>query len=146
MAGGSAVGGDALIHRRPSSAVRPRALPALSAALPDFRQRCPQHEPHAGPALLSGGSTGGASHKTGSLNSPGDGTATGTLKGHRVAGHLVDLDYPVSFFVARGMRPGRLRGAVAGAGHQHLVAGVDQSVEEGLSDHGVGEQRIPVGR
>ena len=33
--------------------------------------------------------------------------ATGTLKGHRVAGHLVDLDYPVSFFVARGMRPGR---------------------------------------
>jgi pullulanase/glycogen debranching enzyme len=36
------------------------------------------------------------------MNSPGDGTATGTLKGHRVAGHLVDLDYPVSFFVARG--------------------------------------------
>ena len=44
-AGGSALGGDALIHRRPSSAVRRRALPALSTALPDFRQRCPQHEP-----------------------------------------------------------------------------------------------------
>ena len=46
VVGGSAVGGDALIHRRPSPAVRRRALPALSTALPDFRQRCPQHGPH----------------------------------------------------------------------------------------------------
>jgi hypothetical protein len=38
---------------------------------------------------------------SGSLNSPGDGTATGMLKGHRVAGHLVDLDYPVLINLSR---------------------------------------------
>jgi hypothetical protein len=86
VAGGSTVGGDALIHRRPSSAVRRRALPALSTALPDFRQRCPQHEPNAGPAPLSGGSTGGASHKTASLNSPVTGRRLGRS---RAIGSLV---------------------------------------------------------
>jgi len=45
VAGGSAAAGDALIRSRPGPAARRRALPALPAALPDFRQRCPQHDP-----------------------------------------------------------------------------------------------------
>jgi hypothetical protein len=41
---------------------------------------------------------------------------------------------------------GALVGSVTGAVHVHVVAGVDQPVEQGLGDHGVGEQRIPVHR
>ena len=60
--------------------MRPAAAP--SEATPWLPSAVPATRTHAGPALLSGGSTGGASHKAGSLNSPGDGTAAGTLKGH----------------------------------------------------------------
>ena len=42
--------------------------------------------------------------------------------------------------------PGAGSGSVAGSGHEQLVAVVDQSVEQGLGDDGVGEQRIPVDR
>ena len=36
--------------------------------------------------------------------------------------------------------------AVAGAVHDDLVAGVDEPVEQGFGDDGVGEQGVPVGR
>jgi hypothetical protein len=42
--------------------------------------------------------------------------------------------------------PGSGAGPVAGPGHEQLVAVVDQSVEQGLGDDRVGEQRIPVDR
>jgi hypothetical protein len=41
---------------------------------------------------------------------------------------------------------GSLVRPVAGAVHEDLVAGVDEPVQEGLGDDGVGEQRVPVGR
>lgn len=42
--------------------------------------------------------------------------------------------------------PGSFVGSVAGAVHEELVAVVDQSVEQGLGDDEVGEQRVPVDR
>jgi hypothetical protein len=45
-----------------------------------------------------------------------------------------------------GDTPGALVRAVAGSVHEDLMAGVDQSVEERLGDHRVGEQRVPVDR
>ena len=43
-----------------------------------------------------------------------------------------------------GALAGSLSGPVAGSVHEDLVAGVDQPVEEGLGDDGVGEQGVPV--
>ena len=51
---------------------------------------------------------------------------------------------PGGLLVVVGDTPWSLVGSVAGAVHEHLVAGVDQSVEEGLGDDGVGEQGVPV--
>jgi hypothetical protein len=41
---------------------------------------------------------------------------------------------------------GPLVGPVAGAVHEDLVAVVDEPVEQGFGDDGVGEQRVPVDR
>lgn len=41
---------------------------------------------------------------------------------------------------------GSLVGSVAGAVHEDVVAGVDEPVQQGFGDDGVGEQGIPVGR
>jgi len=41
--------------------------------------------------------------------------------------------------------PGSFVGPVAGPGHEDLVAGVDEPVEQGLGDDRVGEQGVPVG-
>ena len=41
-------------------------------------------------------------------------------------------------------RLGSFVGSVAAPGHVDVVGGVDQSVEDGLGDDGVGEQLIPV--
>ena len=42
------------------------------------------------------------------------------------------------------MLAGSFSGSVAGSVHEDLVAGVDEPVQEGLGDHGVGKQRVPV--
>ena len=42
--------------------------------------------------------------------------------------------------------PGAFAGPVAGPVHDDLVAGVDDPVEQGFSDDGVGEQGVPVNR
>ena len=44
----------------------------------------------------------------------------------------------------RGSGAWSLAGAVAGSVHEDLVAGVDEPVEEGFGDDGVGEQGVPV--
>ena len=54
--------------------------------------------------------------------------------------------YRVVVVALVGDAPGSFAGSVAGSVHEDLVAGVDQPVEQGLGDDGVGEQRIPVDR
>src|SRR5437879_969418 len=51
---------------------------------------------------------------------------------------------PCGLVLVVGDTPGSLVGSVAGSVHEHLVAGVDESIEQGFGDDGVGEQRIPV--
>jgi hypothetical protein len=43
-----------------------------------------------------------------------------------------------------GFVSGAFAGPVAGSVHEDLMAGVDESVEEGFGDDGVGEQAVPV--
>src|SRR5260370_37276844 len=72
----------------------------------------------------------------------------------RGAGHVIDQGlaraWPGSVLLGgllacRGDTPsGSFVGAVAGAVHEDLVAVVDDPVEEGFGDDGIGEQRVPV--
>src|ERR1022692_697039 len=63
---------------------------------------------------------------------------------------LLLRSWPVS--VLRGVlllgerdTPGSFVGPVAAPVHEHLVAGVDEPVEQGFGDDWVGEERVPVG-
>ena len=115
------------------------------------------HRPHLGRTRRRRTTPGPDLRRTPRLLDLGDGRSTTP---HRVGDHVIpqgcDQLIPQVWSVVdslaggRGGRgdgaPGSVAGSVAGSVHEELVAVVDQSVEQGLGDDGVGEQRIPVHR